>query len=136
MDETLLDTDVLSEVIKRHDPTVKHNAAQYLQAHGQFAFSALTRFEVERGYKEKNAAQQLARFATFCNHSLVLAITDPILHRAGDLWAFARQHGHPHGDADVIIAATALELQRVLVTGNSQHFSWVAGLRLTNWRNP
>ena len=48
--------------------------------------------------------------------------------RAGDLWAFARQHGHPHGDADLIIAATALESQRVLVTGNSDHFAWIPGL--------
>lgn len=136
MDAMLLDTDILSEVIKQRNPAVKFKAAEYLAVHGQFAFSALSRFEIERGYKEKQATRQMSRFATFCRHSLVLAITDPILDRAGDLWAFARRHGHPHGDADVIIAATALELQRVLVTGNTAHFSWIPGLQITNWRDP
>lgn len=136
MDATLLDTDILSEVMKQHHPAVKLRAAEYLAVHGQFAFSALSRFEIERGYKEKKATRQLARFATFCQHSLVLAITDPILDRAGDFWAFARQHGYPHGDADVIIAATSLELQRALVTGNTPHFSWVPGLQVINWRDP
>ena len=131
----LLDTDILSEVIKQRHPTVNLKAAEYLAAHGQFAFSALSRFEIERGYKEKQATQQLARFATFCRHSLVLAISDPILDRAGDLWAFARRHGQPHGDADVIIAATALEMQYVLVTGNTAHFSWIPELQIANWRN-
>ncbi len=136
MDTALLDTDILSELMKQHDAAVKRHAAEYLQLHGQFAFSALTRFEIERGHKEKQAVRQLARFASFCRHSLVLAITDPILERAGDLWALARQNGHPHGDADVIIAATALETQRVLVTGNTAHFAWVPSLRIENWRTP
>ena len=33
-----------------------------------------------------------------------------------------------------IIAATALEHKRVLVTGNTAHFSWVPGLRVEDWR--
>lgn len=136
MDAVLLDTDILSEVIKLRDATVKHRAAAYLAVHGRFAFSALSRFEIERGYKEKQANRQLARFAIFCDRSFVAAVTDPILDRAGDLWALARRCGHPHGDADVIIAATALELQRILVTGNTPHFAWVPSLKIENWRAP
>lgn len=134
MDAALLDTDILSEVIKQRDPAVNQRAADYLAAHGQFAFSAFTRFEIERGHKAKQAAKQLSRFANFCRHSLVLAISDAILDQAGDLWSLARRSGHPHTDADVIIAATALETQRALITGNSAHFTWVPGLRFENWR--
>jgi len=47
-----------------------------------------------------------------------------------------RRGGHPGRDADLIIAATALEHGRVLVTGNTLHFSWVRGLKLSNWRLP
>lgn len=74
MDARLLDTDLLSEVIKQRDAAVNFRAAEYLAAHGQFAFSAFTRFEIERGYKQKRATKQLVRFAAFCHHSLVLAI--------------------------------------------------------------
>jgi len=135
MDPTLLDTDILSEVIKQHE-VVKQHAAAYLALHGQFAFSALVRFEIERGYKEKQASAQRARFAVFCRHSLVLAICDGILDRAGELWALARRHRQPHGDADLIIAARALDSQRVLVTGNTAHFAWIPALRLLDWRLP
>jgi hypothetical protein len=43
---------------------------------------------------------------------------------------------HPHADADVLIAATALEHGRVLVTGNTAHFSWIPGLAIEDWRQP
>jgi tRNA(fMet)-specific endonuclease VapC len=63
-------------------------------------------------------------------------ITEAILDRACDLWVVARQGRHPHGDADLIIAATVLENNRTLVTGNVRHFAWVPGLKLLDWRKP
>ena len=68
--------------------------------------------------------------------SLILAVTDPILDRATDLWVLGPTTGHPHRDADLIIAATALDLRYVLVTGNTQHFSWIPGLTIEDWRQP
>lgn len=136
MDLALLDTDTLSEVLKQRNPIVSQHAAAYLQIHGQFAFSAFTRFEILRGYKESKATRQLPRFAAFCAQSLVLPVTDAIFDRAAELWVMARQGGHPHGDADLLIAATALEHSRELVTGNTSHFAWVPGLSLADWRLP
>ena len=37
--------------------------------------------------------------------------------------------------ADIMIAATALDHTRTLVTGNTTHFAWVPGLTLGNWRD-
>jgi predicted nucleic acid-binding protein len=90
------------------------------------------RFEVRRGLAEKKAFREVAQFEVFCSHSLLFEITDAILDRACDLWVIARQGGHPHGDADLIIAATALEHGRTLVTGNTSHFAWIPGLKLAN----
>jgi len=59
----------------------------------------------------------------------------PVLMRAADLWAEAHRLGNPRNDADMIIAATALEEGRVLVTGNKSHFAWINGLRLADWRS-
>ncbi len=132
----LLDTDILSELLKKRNAAVLTKCSAYLAAHGAFSFSLFTLFEIERGLKEKAATQQLAKFATFCQHSRVLPLSEPVLHRAGDLWAHARQGGHPHGDADLIIAATAVEHGLVLITGNTSHFTWVPGLTLDNWRTP
>jgi hypothetical protein len=71
MDVALLDTDMLSEVLKQRNASVATNAAAYLGIHGQFSFSVFTRFEIERGHKEKQADRLLARFATFCQNSVV-----------------------------------------------------------------
>ena len=130
----ILDTDILSELLKQKNLTVIHRAATYLAAHGSFAFSALTRYEVLRGLKAKQATAQLPRFWVFCQQSVIFPITDPILDRAADLWVLAQQQGHPCSDADLLIAGTALEHGRVLVTGNSVHFTWIAGLTLDDWR--
>ena len=70
---------------------------------------------------------------TFCQHSIILAITDDILDRAADLWATADKSGFPKRDADLIIAATALKHGFVLV-GNTGHFSWLKALTVEDWR--
>ena len=58
----LLDTDTLSEVIKAHDPHVQRRAKAYLAAHSQFTFSIITRYEILRGLKAKNATRQISAF--------------------------------------------------------------------------
>ena len=136
MEVALLDTDVLSEVLKQRNPQVVARAAAYLRSHGSFAFSAFTRFEISRGFKEKGATNQLTRFREFCQHSLIIPVTESVFDRAEDLWAIARRGGSPCGDADLIIAATALESGRVLVTGNTAHYSWISGLKFEDWRTP
>lgn len=136
MDAILLDTDILSEVLKQRNAVVAAKAAAYLTQHGRFAISGMTRYEVRRGYLVKSAHKALARFERFCTNSLLLAVTDAVLDRAADLWVVAQHGGHPCGDADLIIAATAVESQRVLVTGNAPHFDWIPGLKVENWRNP
>src|ERR1043166_2629216 len=101
MSPCLIDTDILSEVLKQKDATVLSKAAAYLQAHQQFTFSAITRYEILRGLKAKAAARQLAQFATFCGHSAILPLTDAIFDRAADLWVTTHAAGRPMKDADL-----------------------------------
>jgi tRNA(fMet)-specific endonuclease VapC len=132
----LLDTDILSELLKQKNAAVVAKAAAYLAQHGQFALSALTRYEITRGLREKGATAQLQNFEAFCRHSLVLPLTDGVLDRAADLWVLAGLQGKPRSDADLFIAATTLEHGRILVTGNTAHFSWIPNLTLEDWRQP
>jgi tRNA(fMet)-specific endonuclease VapC len=104
MDATLLDTDILSEILKQRNATVVANAAKYLAEHGQFVFSAFSRYEIRRGFFERRATRQLERFEEFCAHSSVLPVTDAVFDQAATLWASARRGGHSCGDADLLIA--------------------------------
>ena len=136
MDAALLDTDMLSEVLKRKDRRILAKARPYLAQHLRFAFSAITAYEIIRGLRAKRATRQLTVFLNTISTSDVFPIALPVLMRAAELWSDASAGGHPHDDADLIIAATALEYGRVLVTGNTAHFAWIPGLRLEDWRQP
>ena len=86
--------------------------------------------------KERGATRQLWRFEAFCDRSQILDIDGGVLDLAADLWVVAHRAGLPRRDADLIIAATALVNDRVLVTGNVKHFSWISGLKVEDWRQP
>jgi predicted nucleic acid-binding protein len=135
MDEALIDSDLLSEFLKEKNPRVSEAAKLYLARHRRLAFSAISLYEITRGFLATGAVSGLAKFARLVDDSDVLPVSTLILERAARLWADAYRNGHPRGDADVIIAATALESGRVLVTGNSNHFTWISGLTVSDWRS-
>lgn len=136
MDSALLDTDTISEILRRHSPNVAKNAAEYLTQHSEFAYSAITNYEIVRGLLWRKATRKLATYRRFAVRSVVLPTSEEVSERAAELWAEGRRTGRPHHDADLVIAATALIYNRTLVTGNTAHFDWIPGLAIANWRNP
>src|SRR5689334_4477377 len=116
MDEALLDSDILSELLKAKNQKVLDAAQKYLTVHLRFSFSSTTLYEIVRGFEATRAVQGLAKFNAVANRSDVFPVTIPVLLRAAKLWADASRGGYPRGDADLIIAATALESGKELVT--------------------
>jgi len=130
--KTLLDTDVLSGLMRKV-PLALNRARTYLADHRQLTISLVTRFEVLRGLKAKRATAQLARFHSFCTNNEVLPITDQIIVRAADIYADLHVHGQLIPDADILIAATALDHGLVMATSNVADFGRISGLRIDNW---
>ena len=130
----LLDTDALSEVMKGRDPYVSQKADQYLAIHGRFQFSLLTRYEILRGLRAKQAIRQIGLFEQRCQSSQILPLTDEIVVRAADIYARLYQQGRLIGDADILIGAAALVHGLTLITENSAHFSRIPNLTLESWR--
>jgi tRNA(fMet)-specific endonuclease VapC len=133
--QALLDTDVLSEVIKGRDSLVAQRAQKYLQTHKRFTFSIITRYEILRGLKAKVALQQIALFEDRCRESRVLPLTDTVVVQAAEIYAELHRRGRLISDADILIAATALTHDLTLVTENTGHFERIPGLRLESWRS-
>jgi tRNA(fMet)-specific endonuclease VapC len=134
MDSVLLDTDTISEILRQRNPIVAKNAIEYLTQHSEFAFSAITHYEIVRGLLWRNATQKLFAYRAFAARSVILPTSEEVFETAAELWVDGRQTGRPHRDADLIIAATALQHARTLVTGNTPHFDWIPGLAIANWR--
>ena len=80
--------------------------------------SAMTRLEIVRGMRDHE------RKATFnlLDSMETIDITIEIADRAGELIRLWRTKGVVLGDADAIIAATALNHNLALVTTNEKHF--------------
>lgn len=130
----LLDSDTLSEIMKGRDQRVLRNASAYLRQHHSFRFSIITRYEVLRGLHAKDASRQITAFLRQCRASVVHPMTEEIIDRASEIYGALHKRGRLILDADILIAATALVHDLVLVTGNEDHFQRIAGLRFVNWR--
>ncbi|ADG68809.1 PilT protein domain protein [Planctopirus limnophila DSM 3776] len=129
---TLLDTDVLSGLMKRNQ-TALNRARKYLSIHQSFTISLMTRFELMRGLQVKQASAQLAAFAVFCNNNVVLPLNDNVIVRAAEIYADLYRRGALIPDADILIAATAIENDLVLATNNVDDFARIADLQIDNW---
>jgi tRNA(fMet)-specific endonuclease VapC len=128
----LLDTDILSLYLRKQQRVVVEGQT-YLRSHKVFSFSIITRFEILRGMKVKNANSQLIFFERFCSNNEILDIDDNIIVRAADIYADLYRSGRIIGDADILIAATALEYGHSVVTNNESHFERIHGLNVVNW---
>ena len=77
MEEAILDTDMLSEVLKRKDTVVLSNAERYLGEHQRMAFSAMTVFEIIRGMRANRATRQVVEFLKSVGTSDVFPVSLP-----------------------------------------------------------
>lgn len=130
--EALLDTDILSAVMRKKPSAIKR-ARSYLEAHRQFTFSVITRYEILRGLLAKGATRQLSAFDQLCATSQVLPITDPIIVQAATIYADLHRRGELISDADILIAATAISHGLAVVTNNEAHFRRIRDLQVVNW---
>jgi tRNA(fMet)-specific endonuclease VapC len=130
--EALLDTDTLSAVMKGN-PLVLARARAYLAEHGSLALSIITRYEILRGLKAKNATSQVQAFDRLCGSCRIVSLTDEVVVRAAEIYAELKQRGEPIGDADILIGASALTQGLAVVTNNEDHFRRIPGLHVQNW---
>jgi tRNA(fMet)-specific endonuclease VapC len=132
----LLDTDTLSEVIKGHDQHVGKQAAAYLADHGRFTFSIITRYEILRDLKAKQAVKQIEAFEERCRKSVVLPLSDEVILLAAEIYGDLHRSGQLISDADILIAATARVYELTLITENQAHFQRIPDLSIESWRTP
>jgi len=128
----LVDTDILSAVMRKHAAATER-ARSYLERHETLTFSVITRYEILRGLFVRAAVKQLATFDRLCATSRVLPITDAIIVQAAAIYGDLHRRGELIGDADILIAATAITHGLAVVTNNEAHFRRIQNLQIENW---
>ena len=133
-DFSLLDTDTISEIMRGRDSNIVQKAREYLRTHGQFRISIITRYEILRGLKAKQASRQITLFEERCRKSILYPLIDDIIVKASDIYAYLYNQGLLISDADILIASTALVNNLTLITGNLEHFNRIPNLISQSWK--
>ena len=123
MVKSILDTDILSEYLKGHHPTVISHAARYAREHGIFTFTSVTVYEIVYGLELKAASSQLTKALAWLNQNQEITPTSGDYRTAATIKATARKNGSVLELPDCLIAAVAVRLDRPLVTGKHGGFS-------------
>lgn len=138
--ESLLDTDILSETLKRKNPVVLQYPDAYSKRHREFTLSAVSVHEVVYGLVRKQTERQLREAReVFVDNKVVLPTLDDYERAAtirGEAWRRGRVLSFP----DCLVGATAERLGLPIATGNLGHFQAMvdAGLavEIEDWRGP
>lgn len=64
---------------------------------------------------------------------MIVGLSDEVIVRRSDIYSYLHKGGKLIGDADILIAATALVNNLAVVTNNENHFRRIAGLKVINW---
>jgi tRNA(fMet)-specific endonuclease VapC len=138
MERALLDTDILSEMMRGKNSLVLSRGASYLANHRCFTFSMLSVLEVVKGLVKAGRGGRVDDFLQFAREHEILTLDLESAVLAGSIYAGLESRGTPIGRIDPIIAAIAVRHQLVLVTGNLEHYERVQSLgfslALADWR--
>lgn len=76
---------------------------------------------------------KIERFEDFIQENELISIRKETVEKAAEIYAYLKKEGNLIEDADILMAATAIVEELVLITNNISHFKRVKDLRLDNW---
>jgi tRNA(fMet)-specific endonuclease VapC len=131
----LLDTCVISDFIKQ-EPGTQTQLKKIPPT--EIAVSSITVMELRYGLilNPQRAQKIEPTIAKFLATVTILPFTQAEAEQAAQIRAALKIKGQPIGPYDILIAATALAHQLIMVTANQGEFDRVAGIQTENWRRP
>ncbi|KJH70570.1 type II toxin-antitoxin system VapC family toxin [Aliterella atlantica] len=129
----LLDTCVISDFIKGEIGT-KVRLKQTPPS--EIAVFVITVMELSYGLllNPQRAKKVESTIASFLASVIILPFSSVEAEKAAQIRAALKSQGQPIGAYDVLIAATALEHNLLMITANQREFERVLGLQTENWR--
>lgn len=130
----LFDTNVLSEVLKKRPHEALLERLSSIPGQLQYT-SCICVMELRYGSKRRPDHAIFWRRIEKDLLSLVqvLPVTPEVAITAGDTAASLSSQGRSISAEDLLIAATAMQGNLILVTANVRHFVRIEGLRVENW---
>jgi tRNA(fMet)-specific endonuclease VapC len=127
----LLDTNIISQLIRQPDGPVAQRLRR--EAPEQLLTSVIVQAELRFGYTKSGVLRQKVAVEAVLQQLRIEDWCQPADVAYAQLRTVLEKAGSPIGQNDMLIAAHALTLGKVLVTDNAREFSRVAGLKVENW---
>ena len=128
----MLDTNICIYALKNHSDTLRHKfkTTQHL------SISSIVYAELCYGIENSESPKKQARWQQLELFTQILPIEDWNTNAAkhyASIRATLRRQGTPIGNNDLLIAAHARCLNKILVTNNVREFNRVPDLKIENW---
>lgn len=128
----LLDTNILIYLLKKGNKRIFANIAQ--KDFGQLSVSSITLAELEFGARNSSKPDlNRSVFLGVLASINVIPFDDNCAFEYGIIRKYLKDNGTPIGPMDMLIAATALANDMVMVTNNVSEFKRVQNLRVEDW---
>jgi tRNA(fMet)-specific endonuclease VapC len=130
----LIDTNVLSEIVKNPDGRAAREHQRVTDdSENDVLISIIAACELRFGVMKKGSSRLAARIDELLAGTRIASLDagadQPYAHLRADL----ERRGQVIGQNDMLIAAHAIALDAILVTDNVREFRRVKGLRVENW---
>jgi len=126
-----LDTDIVIELLRGND-IVKRKMEQ-LPKDTLIHITGLTVYELYKGVSYIGSKKLENDLEKFIESVEVLQLDSYIEKEAGKIYALIKKKGEIISDADILIAATVIANNSILVTNNENHFKRIKDLKFENW---
>ena len=132
----LLDTNIISDLIRNPNGQV----AQHIARVGESAIctSIIVAAELRYGCAKKGSPVLVSKVESLLAEIPICPLDVPADSEYGGIRAELEAAGQPIGQNDLLIAAHAYALKKIIVTANVREFRRIRGLKVENWllKNP
>ena len=132
MKRCTLDTNIITAFLK-NDLRVVQRVSEYLEFFDKLTINIISYYEILRGLKDLGNEGKLLRFEEFIQENELISIRKDTVEKAAEIYAYLKKEGNLIEDADILMAATAIVEELILITNNIKHFKRVKGLEVDNW---
>lgn len=134
MSPLLLDTNIISDIMRNLEGVAAQRARAVNQTRGSDALctSIVVQCELEFGLARKSSPRLDVAYRAVMESIDVLPLGTEVASHYAHIRAHLERLGTPIGPNDTLIAAHALALDAILVSGDAE-FRRVPGLRVENW---
>jgi tRNA(fMet)-specific endonuclease VapC len=127
----LLDTNVVSELVRRPQGVISARVAQ--EGEETVCTSIVVASELRFDAAKRLSPRLTAQLEAVLSALEILPLEEPADRHYGEMRNHLERQGTPIGPNDMLIAAHALALSLTVITDNIREFSRVPGLKVESW---